>query len=453
MTPPDAVLGASVLLSFRAANVRSFREQFEFSMLGTRVSEQSVVRQVAWKRTGSPLSVLPAAGIFGANASGKSNLLRAMDDMRAHVLHSFRSGSPTGGVPRRPFMLDPGSRNAPSVFEVDLVLRGVRHNYGFSVNGEEFLEEWATAYPEGRPVRLFHREGEHVDLCRRDRTTGRAVASLLRPNALYLSTAASANHKGLLPLFSWFERNLLLAEANDRHLRQALTADFLDDPNRRVQVLDLLRSADLGITGASRRDLDPTTRDKLVKVVRILAGEEPEMEASESLVALDQLVALVHRGAEGEIELDPSEESLGTMVWFGLVGPVVQALNLGCVLLADELDASLHPALTMRLIQLFQDPETNPLKAQLIFNSHDATLLGDSTGDRLLGRDQIWFTEKRSDGSTRLYPLSDLAPRRQEAVASRYLQGRYGAVPLLSQLQFRFPGQQLTLDAEHVPSD
>src|SRR5690606_8153123 len=98
----------------------------------------------------------------------------------------------------------------------------------------------------------------------------------------------------------------------------------------------------------------------------------------------------------------------GTRVWYGLIGPVVDALELGSVFLADELDASLHPALVSQLIRLFQDPDTNPRRAQLIFNSHDATLMGDSVGERLLGRDQIWFTEKRADGSTRLYPLVDL---------------------------------------------
>ena len=120
---------------------------------------------------------------------------------------------------------------------------------------------------------------------------------------------------------------------------------------------------------------------------------------------------LTHRGATGDVELDAQDESLGTLVWFGLVGPVVEALADGAVLLADELDASLHPALVAELIRLFQDPKSNPRRAQLVFNSHDTTILGDSTSARLIGRDQVWFTEKRADGSTRLYPLSDLDPR------------------------------------------
>jgi uncharacterized protein len=101
-----------------------------------------------------------------------------------------------------------------------------------------------------------------------------------------------------------------------------------------------------------------------------------------------------------------------------------------------ELDAGLHPALVAELIRLFQDPESNPRRAQLVFNSHDATILGDSSGDRIIGRDQIWFTEKRTDGSTRLYPLADLDPRKEEAIGRRYLAGRYGATPILSRQEF-----------------
>ena len=135
-----------------------------------------------------------------------------------------------------------------------------------------------------------------------------------------------------------------------------------------------------------------------------------EEEATEDdhpiLRGLDELtgVNLLHRGASTEIELDADEESLGTLVWFGLVGPVIDALGRGTVLLADEIDSSLHPDLVAHLVRMFQTPETNPKRAQLVFNSHDTTLLGGAVDDRLLGRDQIWFTQKLNDGRTQLYP-------------------------------------------------
>jgi len=169
-------------------------------------------------------------------------------------------------------------------------------------------------------------------------------------------------------------------------------------------------------------------------VVRALTDEDDE--DGFELPDMDELgTQLVHRGPDGDVPMDLHVESLGTQVWFGLVGPVVHALRTGAVLLADELDASLHPVLVHELVRLFQQPETNPRGAQLVFNAHDVTLLGDS-GDRLLGRDQIWFTEKLNSGATRLYPLSDLDPRKDEAIGKRYLRGRYGGIPIVAPADF-----------------
>ncbi len=427
----------SVLLAFRAENVRSFRDEFEFSLLATGVAERAFVRSVLWREGGSPLDVLAVAGVFGANGSGKSNLLKAMDDMRSHVLHSFRLGDPEGRIPRRPFVLDRGSRTRPSRFEVDLVLDGVRHEYGFILDDDCVIEEWAFRYPKGRAALIFRREGDRVEAGSTDRQKTRAVQELIRPNALFLSTAASAKHGALLPLYQWFSRNLLLAEADSRPWRQAMTTQMLGDERHNHRVLALLQAADLGVTAAQKREPDPIVQERFRRAVRILQGVEEEPESDEGPAFEELGVELLHRGADGEeVPLHAEDESLGTRVWFGLIGPVVQALESGSVFLADELDASLHPALVTELVRLFQDPATNPRRAQLIFNSHDPTLLGDSTGDRMLGRDQIWFTEKTNDGSTRVYPLVDLDPRKQEAIGKRYLEGRYGATPILSHEEF-----------------
>lgn len=437
MTEEVVAFMPSVLLSFRAQNARSFKDDLEFSLLATGLAEERYVRSVPWRAGGSSIDVLAVAGVFGANGSGKSNLLKVMDDMRSHVLHSFRTGDPEGGIPRRPFALDSAVRSQPSRYEVDLVLDGVRHKYGFVVDDERVQEEWAYWYPKGRAALIFRREGEHVQAGSVERNKTRAVQELLRPNALFLSTAASARHVALLPLYQWFGRNLLLAEAHSRPWRQALTADMLDDDGHRQRVMALLQAADLGVTGASRYQPDPVMQERLGQVVRILQGVEGDPDGDEGPTFEELGVRLIHRGAAGEdVELDAEDESLGTRVWFGLIGPVVLALESGSVLLADELDTSLHPALVTELVRLFQDPETNQRRAQLVFNSHDSTLLGDTVGERLLGRDQIWFTEKSNDGSTRLYPLVDLEPRKQESIGKRYLDGRYGATPILSHQEF-----------------
>jgi hypothetical protein len=424
-----------MLLAFRAANVRSFRDELELSMLATARAEPRVVREVSWREGGQPVGVLPVAGMFGANGSGKSNVLEAMDDMRYYVVNSFRR---TGdGLPRWPFRLDPNFERRPSSYEIDIVLDGVRHEYGFVLDGERVREEWAIRYPRGKAARLFSRELDAVEPGSAARSETRAVERLLRPNALLLSTAAAANHSLLAPLYEWFRRNLLSAVVANRPSRQAFTVEMLDRGINRDRVLTLLRAADLGIVDARKLEADPALRERLTRPVREAVREEdkPTDDDAELELAMDGF-SLVHLGVAGDVELQPDEESLGTLVWLGLIGPVVTALSSGSVLLADELDASLHPTLVQRLIELFQQPDTNPHRGQLIFNSHDPTILGDSREDRLLGRDQTWFTEKRIDGSTRLFPLLDLDPRKHEAVGRRYLEGRYGATPILSRSEF-----------------
>ena len=408
-------------------------------MLATAIAEPGVAREASWREGGRPLRVLPAAGVFGANASGKSNLLRALDDMRDHVLLSFRSGDPAGGVPRRPFRLDPEAARQPSHFEIDLVLNGVRWEYGFSIDDQQILEEWAYRYPHGKAALVFRREADQPEpvLGGSHRAHGRAVMKILRPNALFLSAAAAAGHPDLAPLHQWFADNFWFAEVSSRPVRWAFTTHLLQHPQTRRQVLALLHAADLGITDARVRELDPQVLDRIRRAVRILQGREDEPEGSDSDAQIAELgLVLSHRGADEDVEFEAAEESLGTLVWLGLAGPVVEALSRGNVLLVDEIEASLHPTLVAQLVRLFQSPETNTKGAQLIFNSHEATLLGDSVRDRVVGRDQVWFTEKAPDGATRLYPLADLNPRTDEAVGRRYLAGRYGATPIVAQEEF-----------------
>lgn len=430
---------ASVMLAFRAENVRSFRDQIELSMVSTHMSEPGFVRQVDWREGGRPIGVVPVAGVFGPNASGKSNLLEAMDDMRMYVLESFRRD--LRADEHWPFGFDPEARARPSRYEVDLVLEGVRTKYGFALDRERIVEEWAFRYPRGRAAMLFYRKGEEVEVGTAGRSETRTVQKLLRANSLLLSAAAAANHSLLLPLHQWFRRNLRYAHESNRPDRQAFTIKQLSDEREREHVLDMLRAADLGIVGAREHAirLDPRMKERMERAIRLLVGDESRLEDDD----LDRVLnvegfgfTLLHQGTEDSIELPPGYESLGTLVWLGLVGVVINALTDGTMLLADELDASLHPALVAELIRLFQDPRTNPNQAQLIFNAHDPTVLGDSSEERLLGRDQIWFTEKRMDGNSRLYPLTELRPRKHEAIGRRYLGGRYGAMPILSRQEF-----------------
>jgi uncharacterized protein len=437
MAPTDQSDALTMLLTFRAENVLSFRDPLELSLEATAKAEEGVPRLLPWYEGGkSSARVLPAAGVFGANASGKTNLLRAMNDMRRIVVGSFRSGDRSSHIQRNAFRLDPDFAHAPSKFEIDLILNGVRYEYGFIVDDTHVIREWARHYPHSKVAVLFEREeGRPPNLSEKNRAKSRAVVEILRPNSLFLSAAGAADHADLLPLYEWFSSNLILAEASSRERRWAYTTQLLAREDRRAQILAMLHAADLGITDARIRKPDP---EFLERVRKVLAALEDDTDVDTSEVDSDAFlgIALSHRGTRGDVDFDSSEESLGTLVWLGLLGPVVETLARGTVLLADELESSLHPALVAQLVRAFQSTRTNPHGAQLIFNSHEAGLLGNSVEDRVLGRDQVWFTEKLNDGRTRLYPLLDLNPRKAEAVSHRYLAGRYGATPIISSAEF-----------------
>ena len=423
-----------MLLAFRASNARSFRDEFELSLVATKLAAPGVAREIPRTGDGKTVEVLPSAALFGPNASGKSNLLSVLHDLRANVVNSFRR-APGDGTTRVPFLLDPAASQEPTRFEVDLVIGGVEYQYLLEVDDERVLAEQAWWFPKGRRALLFERDLEGMHFGAAARADGRAAERVLRPDALFLSTAAATGHPLLRSLHGWFQRNLLFAEESSRLSRQVFTASLLDEPEVGEAVRGLVRAADLGIAGARSVSIEPADRERLARVVHILRGEEGEPDPDEAL-PFEIGVRLTHEGTRGDVELQPDEESLGTLVWLGLAGPVVHALLTGSVLLADELDASLHPTLVRRLVDLFQDSERNPNRAQLIFNTHDATLLPNSRGDGALGRDQVWFTEKLPDGRTRLTALADFGPRRDEAVRNRYLAGRYGAVPITTPAAF-----------------
>lgn len=428
-----------MLLAFRATNVRSFRDPLEFSLEATAMSEPGVARSVPWREDGShPLKVLPAAAIFGANASGKTNFLRTMADMRMLVMTSFRTGDRSSPIERYPFRLDPDCENSPSSYEIELVLDGIKHEYGFTIDNARVISEYAVRYPRGSARTIFRRNGMEVHVGDGFRAKGRAVSEILRPNSLYLSAASAADHPGLLPLYEWFTSNLIFCDASGRPGRWADAVKLLADEDRRNEVLAMLHAADLGITGARVRRPDPEMVERVQRMLKILQKEMdfPEMPSPEADDLPFTGLLLSHRGATGSVELESLDESLGTLVWLGLVGPVLDALRTGNVLLADELESSLHPALVAQLVRTFQSPATNPHGAQLIFNSFEVGLLGNSVEERILGRDQVWFTEKLYDGRTRLYPLTDLNPRKAEAIGRRYLAGRYGATPIVSEAEF-----------------
>lgn len=411
--------GEVVLIRFEVSNFRSILDPIELSMVAV---DRDRPEARPMRNLGE--SLLPVAAIYGPNASGKSNIIAALTWLVAGVRDSLRFWDDE--VPIEPFAFSDGE-DRPSEFIVDAAISGVRYEYMVELDRHTVRYEALFHYPEKKRRRIFERDGEELKL---QRGLGNLAGTreLLTPRTLALSIARRFDE----PLVSDFAYELLdtqtlgprsstrlptylgLAHPTRRWFeeerdRGQLTLTGMEDVDRappqanRSQALALLKLADLGIDDVMIDDQEHPATPRTQRRIR-----------------------LVHRAAQERVPLDFDQESEGTRTWFKLIGPVLGALKLGSPLLFDELDASLHPTLCMQLIRLFHDPVTNPKGAQLIFTSHDTSLLNQ------LNRDEVWLTEKGDDGKTRLGALAEFAGervRRSQNLERAYLHGRFGALP------------------------
>lgn len=410
-----------MLLNFRVSNHRSIREEQELQLHPAYDADRP---------PGTDWAAVPVAGLFGANAAGKSNLIGALDYMAQMVLNSHRDAEPGGGVTRQVFRLDPAAAEEPSWYVVDLLLGGVRHTYGFSVDNRCVLDEWLYSYPHGKKRKIFERTDGEVSAG--DSQAGRELAlveNITEPNVLFLTMAARSKQEDFRPVYNWFASELRFSGSGSWPSAKA----FMPDARGAMGssgLLELLRSADLGIEdcGTEVHVMDEETlRRRFGKRLasRDLAKllENGPHESARTWIG--------HRGRTGVVRMDLHEESAGTRALLAQAPRFLSVLERGGTFVVDEIDSSLHPLLTTRLIRLFQDPTTNPLGAQLVFTSHDASLLGRVDGEDVLKRDQVWFVEKDEYGETRLFALSEFKPRVGENHERRYLGGSYGGVPFI----------------------
>jgi AAA15 family ATPase/GTPase len=420
-----------VLLAFRVGNYRSLRDEVELSLMvpSWAADDDRTVRAVP---PGETDRVGTVAAIYGPNASGKSNVLAAFRAMAAAVEHSHQRWNPTGGAPHDPFLLDEEHKGMPSLFETDLLLDGERWQYGFRLDQTGVAAEWLYSFPRNRKRVWFERERpDRFYFGKSLHGPTSTLQELTRPNSLFLSVGAANNHPHLTHVAGWFRNHHRYVDRNGQDALIRLTANSLDDEiGDRIQ--RLLSLADLGIVRAERKRVEMTTkmRSRLTEAMKVLIAESP-VDVEAFIEEAEIQVEFHHRAGAGSVPLAFAQESMGTRTWFALLGPVVTALAHGDTLLVDELDSSLHPELSARLVQLYRDPAVNETAAQLIFTTHDTSLLGGLVSNTPLRRDELWLTEKDGDGATRLYPLTDFRPRKQENLERGYLQGRYGGTPVL----------------------
>jgi hypothetical protein len=425
-----------MLIEFKVANFRSIREEQKFSLVAENSDKDLPACVIDPQLPGlSGVRFLKGAAIYGANASGKSNILKAILFIARFVTRSATKigpGDPTG---TEPFKLDRDSRSKPSVFEITFVAHGVRYVFGCSLTPKRVVEEYLVAYPKGSPQRWYHRTYDESTKEYRWETPSanfkndKALQEKTRENSLYLSVGPQFNHAQLLPVFEWFEVGLrFLRLSFEEGLDPGFTVSLLADAEQKERLVQILRSADFGIVGTQLRKR-PISIDNVKKHLppSVLA----ELEEGNLLPRSRLEVKLTHAG-EGQVPvaLDLlSEESAGTQRFFALIGPWLDILDHGYTVFIDEIETSIHPILVKELLKLLFCEKNNPKGAQIVFTTHNPVLL-DST---LMRRDQVWFTEKSPSGTTHLYPLTDFSPRKGEALAKGYLAGRYGAIPFLTE--------------------
>lgn len=395
-----------MLIQFKAANHRSIKNEATLSMLASKDSDHGEHLIDA----GTTDKYLKSSVIYGANGSGKSNLLHAFYFMVDYVLtsHEKQLNIPTG---RMPFKFDAAMPKEPSVFEVVFMVDQIKYVYGFSADDTKIINEYLYTYPKGRKAIIFERKNTNDYHFTTDVNLQMSLKERNTQNKLYLATATNWNYKKVLPVFNWFASCRVL-NMRTESAYGTNGSDLMDDKYRE-KIAQLLRVADFGIQAL-------TIKASANSIAGVLTD------------VLDN-VNTVHmiKNADGETTiffLSMAEESTGTNAYFHLVGQVEKALKTGCLLVVDGMDAYLHPLLTRYLISLFNSIDCNPLGAQLIFSSHNTNFLSLD----LLRRDQIWFAEKdENTGATALYSLVDFSVRKEAKVDKGYLLGRYGAIPFI----------------------
>lgn len=426
-----------MLLNFRVSNFRSFREEAVISFLATRLDTNAGVPAIitADQKT---VDVLPVVAILGANASGKSNLLRAINTMSLIVANSA-TRAPYMHLEREPFLLDRACIREPTMFEVDFTIEGERYQYGFELGENEVVGEWLYTFPYKRAQTLFDRDQKDYTFGKKLGGQNKLLTEITRKNVLFLSVGAQAGHPLLSRIYEWFVHQLSFLDVPSRS--EASPALIKRLSHRHKKAMQLMSMADLGIVDAKIEKVVPDTfteEDYRKAFMQAMPEEwtnevkEEEFKRAFDSFAESEELQLVHRANRGGISLPFEEESLGTKSWMAFVTYALDALESGGVLLVDELDASLHPLLMARAIDLFRDSKSNPFGAQLIFTTHDTTILGGTGNTLKLSRGQIWLVEKSDFGASTLIPLSDFRPRKNENLENGYLQGRYGGTPRIA---------------------
>lgn len=397
-----------MLIQFSVGNFLSFKEQSTLSLVASALKDIQILSEdVIFNIGETDLALLKSATIYGANASGKSNFIKALDFFKWYVINSSKDIQAGERVNVESFRLSSSTVEEPSYFEAIFCNTEYQYRYGFETDENMVHSEWLyqkANKKRAKEVELFYRDEDGFNIHSKF-IIGKELINkqMVRTNALLLSVAAQFNDVVAVEIVKWLNDTTIISGSNEKNIWD-LAAIRLDDLKMKQRIVDFSRYADLGI-------------ENIEKVNNAIISMHTQYDDEGNEVKLINFPF-------------KKNESEGTIKYFSLAYPIIDALDNGKRLIIDEFDSKMHPLLTCRIIALFNSKETNPKNAQLIFTTHDTNLLGAS----IFRRDQIWFTQKDRFGATELYSLAEYKVRNDASFEKDYLSGKYGAIPIMGNL-------------------
>lgn len=421
-----------MLIQFNFKNFKSFRDEAILDMSATKITEhEDHVVDIANDK------LLKVAAIYGANASGKSNIYEAFDYMTYYVSESFKFGDENEGYRKSekkyievtPFLFDNNSRNGETSFEVfyvdNLENTGKIYQYGFVLKGREVAEEWL--YSKAKTARNKHRTifyrktGEELEINGIPKRQIENIKASLNKESLIVSLGAKLRIEKLKKVRDWFLKNEVISFGNpvENLVRSyGLPKGFVNNKKVQENMVNYFATFDESIND--------------FEVEEIESEDEKEVDKSYTINTVHKKL-----GGDGIASIPLRQESSGTLKMFALYPSIKEVLDNGGTLFVDELNARLHPLLVRNIILTFLSKEINTMNAQLIFTTHDIWQFSND----LLRRDEIWMVKKNNDGISELYSLADFKDedgnkvRRNEDLAKKYMLGNYGAIPALKPMK------------------
>ena len=441
-----------MLIEFSVSNYLSIKEVITLSMVASNAvkeleSPTEGVNNVFWDKSNKN-KYLKSAVVYGANGSGKSNLLSAIGFYRRFILSSSNDRQADDEIMTIPFLLSTETENKSSSFEMIFIIGAIRFRFGFEVTKKNVTSEWLFGFDtenSNKESTYFTREHQNIKVSNRNFKEGKGLENNARPNALFLSTVAQLNGEVSNKIQNWLKTNINVISGLDDATTAYTIGRFQDQEEFRKKIINFFKLINLGIEDIKMEEpvLDNLSKilpqkrenEKIASLIQELqkelkdrmkkGGDTREISINAFHKKFDEANKLIDT-----IALDFELESRGTQKLFSLLGPWFDTLEKGKILIVDELDSRLHTKLTTELLKIFQSG-INTKNAQLIFASHDTNLLRND----LLRRDQIWFTEKDDKGSTDLYSLVEYkinqatSVRNDASFEKDYLIGKYGAIP------------------------